>query len=104
MSDFANIPKKDFNEMFDTNFIKFGQFSEELEKFHFDLYKKNREIRKSLTKRDRNIMFDKETQEKYANVLIDCKKEDAEFLDKIQEMYACWCQQKYIEYKVMKGL
>ena len=102
MSDFANIPRKDFDEMFDTNFIKYGEFDEELKKFHFDLYKKNEEIIESLTERDRDIMFDKETQEKYADVLIDCKKEDAEFLDKIQEMYACWCQQKYIEYIALK--
>ena len=103
MSNFANIPEKDFDEMFDSNFIYIGQFHEELEKFYPELSDRLNEIHQSLSERDQFKILRRTYEEKCVDILVDCKAEDAKFLDEIQEMYVRWCQQKYIEYNLTKS-
>ena len=103
MSDFANIPEKDFYEMFDSNFIYIGQFDEELEKFYPELSDRRNEILQSMSERDQLQILRRTYGEKCVDILVDCKTEDAKFLDEIQEMYVRWCQQKYIEYNLTKS-
>ena len=99
----AQVRKLSFDEMFDSNFIHIFQFGEELEKFHPELSERQDKIHDSLSKRDFRALLNKESGEKNVDVLRDCPKEDAEFLDKLQDMYVRWCQQKYIEYNLTKS-